>query len=347
MNELKGLRVLVAGAGAIGSVCALALAKCGARVSLVDPAPRGDNASGVAAGMLAPACETLLDPRSAGHFPMLKEARNAWDRLLPELGQAIDRSGAILQAADASKLLAEAAAAGIALEPLADEEARRRAPGLAAAGPFLFTPEDWRLNPSSMLAALHAGLEQAGGTIAAGEVVGFASGRVSLATGPEIEAEILIRATGPAGGDLNPIKGQILRFVGAEPMRGPVVRGEGVYVAPSAEGAVVGATMEEGRADREIDPDVVARLAAGARRLFPALGGAEVLARAGVRAATPDGLPLVGAGEDEGVLVARGARRNGWLLAPLVAEVLLDHLTGRPRSAAAGAFDPARFSTLR
>jgi glycine oxidase len=47
------------------------------------------------------------------------------------------------------------------------------------------------------------------------------------------------------------------------------------------------------------------------------------------------------------VLVARGARRNGWLLAPLVAEVLLDHLTGRPRSAAAGAFDPARFSTLR
>ncbi|HEY4029322.1 MAG TPA: FAD-dependent oxidoreductase [Caulobacteraceae bacterium] len=124
-----------------------------------------------------------------------------------------------------------------------------------------------------------------------------------------------------------------------------MVRGEGVYVAPSASGAVAGATMEEGRADRDIDPEAVAKLAAGARRLFPALQDAAVEARAGVRAATPDGLPLVGAGEAEGVLVARGARRNGWLLAPLVAEVLLDRLLGRPVSAAAAAFDTRRFGS--
>jgi glycine oxidase len=101
--------------------------------------------------------------------------------------------------------------------------------------------------------------------------------------------------------------------------------------------------MEEGRSDRDIDPDAVARLAAGARRLFPALEAAEVEARAGVRAATPDGLPLVGPGDGEGEFIARGARRNGWLLAPLIAEVLLDRLAGRPISAAARAFDPGRF----
>jgi glycine oxidase len=121
------------------------------------------------------------------------------------------------------------------------------------------------------------------------------------------------------------------------------VSGGGVYVAPSILGAVVGATMEEGRSDRDIDPEAVARLAAGARRLFPSLETAGIEARAGVRAATPDGLPLVGAGETEGVLVARGARRNGWLLAPLIAEVLLDRLAGRPASGAAAAFDPGRF----
>jgi glycine oxidase len=331
MNELKGLRVVVAGAGAIGSVAALVLARRGAQVLLADPAARGDNASGVAAGMLAPVCEALLDPKSAGHFPLLIDARDAWDRVVPDLAKAIDRSGAILQSRDPQALLARAAAAGMAVEPIEEAEARRRAPGLAAAGPYLFTPEDWRLEPQAMLDALHARLGEAHGVIVGDDVR-------ELATG----ADVLIQATGLGGGDLKPIKGQILRFPGAGPDSGPVVRGEGVYVAPSVFGAVAGATMEEGRADRDIDPDAVARLAAGARRLFPALAAAAVEASAGVRAATPDGLPLVGPGEGDGVLVARGARRNGWLLAPLIAEVLLDRLMGRPVSAAARAFDPGR-----
>jgi glycine oxidase len=333
MNELKGLRVVVAGAGAIGSVTALVLARRGAEVLLADPAAPADNASGVAAGMLAPAAETLLDPLSADHFPLLKDARDAWDRLLPDLAQAVDRFGAILQAQAPDVLLAKARAAGMALEPIEEAEARRRAPGLAASGPFLFTPEDWRLEPQTMLAALHAALAQAGGAIARADARGLGA-----------KADVLILATGPGQGDLKPIKGQILRFAGAGPRRGPVVRGEGIYVAPSALGAVAGATMEEGRSDRDIDPDAVAKLAAAARRLFPALEDAEVEARAGVRAATPDGLPLVGVGQAEGVLVARGARRNGWLLAPLVAEVLLDRLAGRPASWAAAAFDPRRFA---
>ena len=303
---------------------------------LADPAAPGDNASGVAAGMLAPACEALLDAKSAGHFSLLKDARNAWDRVLPDLAEALDRSGAILQAADPTAILAEAEAAGMAVEPISEAEARRRAPGLGVAGPFLFTPEDWRLEPLPMLEALHARLIEAGGAITRAEVRDLA-----------FKADVQIWATGP-GGDLQPIKGQILRFPGAGPKRGPVVRGEGVYLAPSAGGVIAGATMEEGRSDRDIDPQAVARLAAAARRLFPALQAAEMEARAGVRAATPDGLPMVGPGEGEGgliaqVLVARGARRNGWLLAPLIAEVLLDRLAGRPVSAAAAAFDPGRF----
>jgi len=108
MNDVRGLRVVVAGAGAIGSVTALVLARRGARVLLADPAVRGDNASGVAAGMLAPACEALLDPASAGHFSLLKDARDAWDRVLPDLAQMLDRSGAILQTADPRVVLAKA-----------------------------------------------------------------------------------------------------------------------------------------------------------------------------------------------------------------------------------------------
>ena len=49
----KGPKITVAGAGALGLTTALALADAGAQVTVFDPAGLGDNASGVAAGMLA------------------------------------------------------------------------------------------------------------------------------------------------------------------------------------------------------------------------------------------------------------------------------------------------------
>ena len=70
-QRLKGLRVIVAGSGAVGQVAALKLLDEGAEVRLFDPAPLGANASGVAAGMLAPAFEAVLDPLAAGHFGLL------------------------------------------------------------------------------------------------------------------------------------------------------------------------------------------------------------------------------------------------------------------------------------
>lgn len=342
MSEVTGLRVVVAGAGAIGSVSALILARRGARVILADSAEAGDNASGVAAGMLAPVCEALLDAKSSGRLPLFREARQAWDRLLPDLAKALDRSGAVIETANPEAFLDQARAAGAQMERISADRARGLCPGLRSEQGLLFTSEDWRLEPRPMLAALHGALREAGGDLVRSHVAGLASGRVALAGRPDIEADILIRATGPGPG-LTPIKGQILRFPGLGSARGPVVRGEGIYVAPSLDGMIAGATMEEGRADRSVDAEAVDLLRARAIRLFPGLADAPVAALAGVRAATADGLPLAGPAEGAGVFVARGGRRNGWLLAPLIAEVLLERLAGRPRSAAAEAFDPGRF----
>ena len=330
MSEVKGLSVVVAGAGAIGSVCALILARRGAKVTLADPAAIGDNASGVAAGMLSPLCEALLDPKAESHLPLLRAAQRSWDRLLPDLAADLDRSGAVIEAGDPEALLARARAMEGELKLIDAAELRRRCPGLAPTGPWLFTPEDWRLEPRPMLAALHRALREAGGTLVRADAADLSG------------ADVILHATGPGTG-LIPIKGQILRFPGAGPRSGPAVRGEGIYLAPAPGGVVAGATMEEGRDDRTIDPEAVRTLRARAIRLFPALEQAEVQAQAGVRAATPDGLPLVGPMDAAGVLVARGARRNGWLMAPLIAEVVLERLTGPARSAAALAFDPARF----
>ncbi|MBJ7413414.1 MAG: D-amino-acid oxidase, partial [Phenylobacterium sp.] len=64
---------------------------------------------------------------------------------------------------------------------------------------------------------------------------------------------------------------------------------------------------------------------------------------AGVRAATPDGLPMGGPGRAPGVMLAVGPRRNGWLLAPLVAQTIAACVTGRDPGSFAARLDPARF----
>jgi glycine oxidase len=122
-------------------------------------------------------------------------------------------------------------------------------------------------------------------------------------------------------------------------LTGPVIRYGGGYVCPSANGAVIGATMEPGRSDSVVEPAMAAMLLETAVQAVPRLRGARTVGRAGVRAATPDGLPLVGPSLTPGVWIAAGARRNGWLLAPLIAEALVATLAGER---APEAFSPAR-----
>ena len=90
--------ILVAGAGVFGASIALVLAQAGADVLLADPGAPGDNASGVAAGMLAPAFESVLDPASANHFDLLRAARDRWPDFEQRLGGreiGLARSGAV------------------------------------------------------------------------------------------------------------------------------------------------------------------------------------------------------------------------------------------------------------
>ena len=359
MNDLNGLRVVVAGAGAVGSVTALTLLRCGAEVVLADAARLADNASGVAAGMLAPAFEALLDPAAHDHFPLLAVARDFWPELamsLPSGADLIDRAGALYLAPDEADLQRRAermAAFDSAGEILTATQAAALSPGLNPAGPALFSALDWRLEPLSALGALQDAFVGEGGRLANQALTGWSASQAQLSSGEICRADVLVLATGAAAlasvqvaelGLLTPIKGQILRFKGSAPLGGPSVRAPGVYVAPSRDGAVVGASMQPGRDDLEIEPEIVDRLHAAGAALYPSLAQIRPSARAGVRAATPDGMPLVGFSRTApGVLLASGARRNGWLLAPAMADVVVARLRALPAGAFGEAFDPDRF----
>jgi glycine oxidase len=139
-----------------------------------------------------------------------------------------------------------------------------------------------------------------------------------IATG----ADLSLCGLAPELSRLTPIKGHILRLPAAA-YAGVVVRGPDGYAAPAEGGLTVGATMESGVGDTVVDPVQAARLLAAGQAMFPGLVGTDqVRAVVGVRAATPDGLPMIGAGLTQRVLLAVGARRNGWLLAPLAGRII-------------------------
>jgi glycine oxidase len=333
-------KITVAGGGVLGWTIALALADAGcAEVLVCDPG--GDNASSIAGGMLAPVFEAALDETSRPHLDLLTAARDLWPGLAARTGIALDRAGALGVGADAwlAGLAGACTSMGVRLTEIGAATAQGLAPGLSdGCARALLTREDWRVDAPAALSAL------ARAALAAG--VRHQSRRVN-AKGDE---DVLVVATGAASGlgavapelrHLSPIKGHIVR-VEAEAM-GAVVRSEGVYAAPGP-GMAFGATMEPGVSDPRVDEQVAAPLLEAGLRLFPGLRGAPVQVAAGIRASTPDGLPLVGWSEAEpGVILAAGARRNGWLLAPLVAKIVTACVTGAARPRYAERMDPARF----
>jgi glycine/D-amino acid oxidase-like deaminating enzyme len=118
-----------------------------------------------------------------------------------------------------------------------------------------------------------------------------------------------------------------------------VVWGAGGYVVPWQDGRLlVGATVEDVGFDESVTPSGVATLLARAAALLPGAVDARCEgARAGLRPATPDELPIVGPSAAlPGVYYATGHYRNGVLLAPLTAAIIADLVVdGRERDDAA------------
>lgn len=328
--------IKVAGAGALGLTCALALADRGARVTVHDPAGPGDNASSVAAGMLAPAFEAVLDPQATPHLAALMAGRDLWPGLAERIGVPLDRRGALGVGESAWLAEAEARLRNLGLASARTGRTDDLAPGVTGREGLLVA-DDWRLDSLGAMVALRRACMAAG---------------VSFRSEPVAErgnADLLLAATGEASGLapelalLQPIKGHILRLAGP-PYGGLTVRAKGIYAAPAADGLILGATMEPGLSDRTVDPAQTARLLQAGLALFPGWSQAPVNAQTGVRAETPDGLPLAGFSRSPGVLVAAGARRNGWLLAPLVAQVVAALVFERDAGPYATAFNPGRFA---
>ncbi|MNX89834.1 Glycine oxidase [compost metagenome] len=315
--------ILVIGAGVLGLCTAAELARRGRAVTVVDTG--GLNASAVAAGMIAPAMESAIDDLSPEHAALLRRARDAWADFAEATGVRLDRDLAEWRGGNVEVLAARLAALGFEHE-------------FHCAARRLTTHEDWKVDPAQALAALTQGVRRLEGRATGLTRLG-ARWRVETTAGP-LEADQVVLATGAGAAPdglpeavagllalITPIRGQI--GVVSERLTDHVVRGPGAYVAPMGQGCVIGATMEAGERTLTPDPERCAQMLDAA---WAVLGQTprplQIEWRAGVRGATPDGLPMAGA-VGQGLHLAVGPRRNGWLLGPLVASVVADEVEGR------------------
>lgn len=311
------LRVRVRGAGIVGLAVAAELLRRGHEVEVVDRAP-GSGASGVAAGMLAPAAEATW--AAPGVLELGRRSLGLWPGFAALLGVPLPRGGTLLVGHDLGDLLdvrRQATLLDRPAEALDPDALRDLEPGLGRVAGGLLLLDDHRVDPREVLAALAARVP----------VVPAPGGRAPdvtvLATGARLPA--------PYSGLVRPVRGEVLRLRVAEPPGRTVrgwVAGEPVYVVPRPGGeVVVGATVEEHDGPPVVTAEGVRRLLSAATTLLPGLDRAEVVELAARdRPGTVDDLPLVGPTLDPSVVLAAGHFRHGVLLAPLTAQLVADHL---------------------
>jgi glycine oxidase len=370
--------VVVIGAGAIGLSIAWRASQRGLRTVVLERDRVGRGTSHFAAGMLAPVAEVTpgeeallqLGLASASRYPEFVAD------LLAVSGAGTvgyTRCGTLLVARDADE--AEALERelelrrrfGLRVERLRPSEARRREPGLAPALRLaLDVPDDHAIDPRALVPALAAAVRSAGGevreSIRAQRVEVDGDRVVGVLAGDElVRGDHVVIAAGVWSGEiggipeplrmpLRPVKGQIMRL---HDPAGPgllrrVVRMGPSYITPRGDGRyVLGATSEERGFDTTVTAGAAFELLRDASELVP--GISELIVdefAAGLRPGTPDNLPVIGPSEIGGLHWAVGHRRNGILLAPITAELIVGSLLGQPGGGDSGlsaAIAPERF----
>ncbi|MBI1250928.1 MAG: FAD-dependent oxidoreductase [Alphaproteobacteria bacterium] len=344
---MNGPKVAVIGAGIVGVFCALRLSERGARVTLWDRLERGAltraaNGSLSAAGMLAPFVETTNLPSPDADFAELALTSFHLWRTRAERSALRDVSrfdGGYFLARDGAEqgaMLGLAQALEHACRPV------RHAWSDAA----LYCADEGALDPVASYTALLGAALDAGVATRFGEdacAVDLDADRVVFAPGGAIDPALFARAA--ALKHVQPAKGQIA-CVAAPDAPDRTVHAPGLYLTPQPSGALLlGATMEIGNADQTLDRNRLTDMFVSANPVF---GGQLRLLDggwAGVRAMSPDWMPLVGPSGADGALVACGHSRNGWLLAPITAEMICAHVFEEDLPPLWRAFRPDRFET--
>ena len=369
---MRTSEVVVVGGGVIGASVAFFLAREGVEVTLLERDALAAGASGAAAGMLTPSSEAS---EAGSFFRWAQRSLAGFEDLAAELLErsGVDcefvRSGTLRLAFDeteASRLRERAGRLpGVRLEWLEAATVRTVEPHAApAAVGGLFAPDEAHVR-SPLLARAYAGaarrlgarietgVEATGVRVTGGRIAAVETRDGVWSTPCLVLCAGSWSATGgPWPDDLapppvEPVRGQILSVESPTPAPATTLLGAGGYVVPKRDGSlIVGATEERVGFDARVTAEGLRRLLAIGARVVPAIADCTFhSAWAGLRPASPDGLPIVGPiPEVEGLAVATGHYRNGVLLSPVTGGLVSDWVAGKGTPDEARAFLPSRFA---
>jgi glycine oxidase len=374
-DETNRYDAIFVGGGVIGLASAWRAAGCGARVCVLEAERPAAGATGVAAGMLAPAGEASWGEESL--LALNLESLRRWPGFAEELEGASEievgfaQSGALHVALDRDE--AESLRRrydlhrqlGLDSEWLTGGACRKLEPGLATGvRGGAHVPGEASVDPRRVVAGLLAALDQVGVPVHAGARVASA-GRgdgvwhLDTADGRRFASAAIVLTAGCWSGKLDwippearppvrPVKGEIVTLRGPadQPACDRIVAGDRVYMVPRADGRlIVGATVEEKGFDTTVTAGGVLELLREAYRLIPEIAELELAeTTAGLRPGSPDNAPLIGPGATDGLLIATGHFRNGVLQAPLTADCIAAVLAGDQPPIDLTPFSPQRFA---
>lgn len=357
------MKVVIIGAGVAGLSIGWKLVQSGAEVLILERAQAAHGATWAAAGMIAPTAETEHGPQSESEFA--RWSASLWPKFAQEAEAASGRKigyrrdGALLvamtdgdmrefSARNSAKMLDSGAVR--VKEPLLSDK-------IAGA---LWDGEEAQVDNRALGIALADAFVRAGGKLSPNEAC------VRIETEHEYPAvrtpfalhgadKVLVAAgawTSRIAMDdsalppIRPVKGEMLALVPPLGVLLPkqVVWGNGVYLVPREGRLLIGATAEEVGFDTTLTARAENWLTDRAVGLMPSLVSWEIDEHwAGLRPASPDGLPVLGEIRvKKNLYVATGQFRNGILFAPAVAETMCRLILGS-EVPEIRAFSPQRF----
>lgn len=365
--------VVIMGGGVIGLSCALELQRRGYQVTVLEKNRCGGQASGAAAGMLAPYSENLEGPDEFFQLCL------ASLRLYPDWQESVKRvsgqsfeytnSGSLHIAFHEADLLAltgrllwqrQFGSTGVILE---GDALFRMEPMLSRnVQAALYTPEESHVYAPHYVKALEQACRLTGVNIQEHldslTIVEWQKGiLVQSADQRRFGGDRLLVCSGAWAQDLSdtfgipipvyPIRGQICAYeTDMKPVKHMVFGNQGYLVGKENGTLVCGASEDVAGFDTSVTDKGIDRLRKWNKQAFPFLEEKNPFHRwAGLRPSTQDGLPLIGpiSSSDGRVVFAVGHYRNGILLSPVTAQLAADIIEGRKIPDYHQAFSPERF----
>ena len=347
--------VAIVGAGIVGAACADELARRGMRAVVVDREIVGSGATAAGMGHIV-----VMDDSDA-QFALTRYSQQLWQGLISELPDDVEyeQCGTIWVAADEEEMIEVRRKRdyygnrGVPTQVLDAQALQTLEPNLrpGIAGGLL-VPEDGVLYPPCAARFLMMRAQESGVNLRLGVTVDeIGQGRVRLADGSEIAAEIVVNAAGACAPHLSPgleikkRKGHLVitdRYPGF--LRHQLVElgylksahsvsGDSVAfnVQPRRTGQMlIGSSRQYGAEHKEVDNSVLVRMLQRAQEYMPGLARiSAVRTWTGFRAATPDKLPMIGPRTgDKSIFLATGHEGLGITTSLGTARLLADQITG-------------------